>query len=107
MSLKQCQGHQTWYELVVTKQGYNNEKYEQPHLYIVREKANDKVFKVSRNSSIISFEHVRKSKTVVNSWAALTDVLNNPTKVQLNRMQTNKFQLELSDTAVQSSPVTD
>ena len=30
VNLKQGQGHQTWYELVHPKQGYNNAKLENP-----------------------------------------------------------------------------
>ena len=41
MTLKQGHGHQTWYELVDPKQGYNNAKSEKPHLNNVRKKAND------------------------------------------------------------------
>ena len=46
VTLKQGQGHQTWYELVDPKQGCNNGKFEKPHLKLnsVQEKANDKVF---------------------------------------------------------------
>ena len=41
VTLKQGQGHQAWYELD-PMQGYKNVKFENPHLYSVREKANDK-----------------------------------------------------------------
>ena len=37
--MKQGQGHQTWYELVDSKQGYNKAKFEKPHLNSVHEKA--------------------------------------------------------------------
>ena len=30
VTLKQGQGHQTWYELVDPKQGYNHAKFERP-----------------------------------------------------------------------------
>ena len=44
VTLKQGQGHQTWYELVEPKQGYNN-----AHLNSVHERANNKVFVRSGN----------------------------------------------------------
>ena len=44
MTLKQGQGHQTWYELVDPKQGYNNAKFEKPRLNSVHEKSTMKVF---------------------------------------------------------------
>ena len=44
VTLKQGQGHQTWYELVDPSQGYNNAKFEKPHLNSVYEKNNDEVF---------------------------------------------------------------
>ena len=37
-TLKQGQGHQTWYTLVDHKQDYNNAKLEKPYLYSVCEK---------------------------------------------------------------------
>ena len=36
--------HQTCYELVEPKQGYNNAQFEKPHLNSASEKVNDKVF---------------------------------------------------------------
>ena len=56
--LNQGQGHQTWYELVDPKQGYNNAKFENLCLKTVSEKANDKVFVKSGNTSIISFQYL-------------------------------------------------
>ena len=50
VTLKQGQGHQTWYELVDTKQGYSNAKFEKSRLNGVREKAKDKVFVKSANT---------------------------------------------------------
>ena len=61
--LKQGQGHQTCYELVDQKQGYNNAKFEKPHLNSVCEKANDKDLVKSGIMSIMSHEYFRKSKT--------------------------------------------
>ena len=69
-SLKTRQGQQTWYELVDPKQGNNNAQFEEPHLNSVQEKANDKVFVKSGNTSIISLEYVEKSKIVLYSWPA-------------------------------------
>ena len=84
VTLKQGQGHQTWYELENPNQGYDNTKFEKPCLNSVREKANDGVSVRSGNMSIICLEYVRKSKIVVD----LLDVLNNRTKFQLNRIRT-------------------
>ena len=67
VTLKQDQGHKTWYELEDPQQGYNNAKFEKPRWNDVREKATDKVFVKSRNTSVISFECVRKPKIVVYS----------------------------------------
>ena len=39
VTLKQCQGHQTWFELVYSNQSYNDAKLEQPRLNSVREKS--------------------------------------------------------------------
>ena len=58
VTLKQGQGHQTQYELVDLIQGYNIAKFEKPHLNSVCEKANDKVFVKSGNTSIISLQYV-------------------------------------------------
>ena len=51
VTLKQGQGHQTWYELVESKQGYNNAKFEKSCLNSVCERANDEVFVQSENIS--------------------------------------------------------
>ena len=64
-TLKQGQGHQTWYELVDPKQGYNKTHFEKPHLNSVCESANDKGFAKSENASIISLECVCKSKIMI------------------------------------------
>ena len=61
MILKQGQGHQTWYELVDPKQGYNYAKFEKPHMNTVHEKANDSVVKTG-NTSVISLENVQSEK---------------------------------------------
>ena len=70
MTLKQGQGHKTWYELVDAKHSYNDAKFEKPRLNSVREKANDKVFVKSGNTSVISVKYVQNSKTVVYSVSA-------------------------------------
>ena len=44
VTLKQSQGHQTWYKLVDPRQSYNNVKFQKPNLNSVCEKANDKGF---------------------------------------------------------------
>ena len=36
VTLKQGQGHQTWYDLVDLKQSHNNAKFEKPHLNSVK-----------------------------------------------------------------------
>ena len=41
VTLKQIQGHQTCYELVDHKQGYNYAQFEKPRLNSVRESANN------------------------------------------------------------------
>ena len=56
VTLRQGQGHQTLYALEDPKQNYNYTKFENPHLNNVHEKANDKVFVKSGNTSIISLE---------------------------------------------------
>ena len=56
VTLKQCQGHQTWYELVDPKQGYNNAKLEKPCLNSICETANNKDFVKSGNTSIFTIE---------------------------------------------------
>ena len=50
MTLRQGQGHHTWYELVDPKQGYNNEKFEKSCSNSVHEKANSKVVVKSGNT---------------------------------------------------------
>ena len=71
VTLKQGQGHQTWYRLVDPKQGYNNAKFEKACLDSVCERANHKVLVKSGSSSVtISLKDVHKSKTVIYSWPA-------------------------------------
>ena len=60
VTLKQDRGHQTWYELADPKQVYDNAKFEKSRLNSLRERANDKVFLKSGNTSTISLEYVRK-----------------------------------------------
>ena len=66
VTMKQGQGHQTWYGLVDPKQGSNNAKFENLRLNSVHEKNNDKVFAKSGNISIISLQ----SKIVGYFWPA-------------------------------------
>ena len=40
LTLKQGQGHQTWYVLVDAQQGYNHANFEKPRLNSVHEKKN-------------------------------------------------------------------
>ena len=54
MTLKQGYGHQTGYESVDPKQGYNNAKFEMPHLAHCQKKANVKVSVKSKNMLNIS-----------------------------------------------------
>ena len=58
VTLKQSQGHQTWYDLADPKQGYNHAKLKGPPLNSAHEKANIKVSVKSGNTSIISLENV-------------------------------------------------
>ena len=53
VSLKQGQGHQTWYALVDPNQGYNHTMFEQSNFNSVREKAKVKVSVKSGNMSTI------------------------------------------------------
>ena len=59
------QDQQTYSENVDPAQGYNHEKFERSRLNSIREKGNVKVLFKQGNMSIISREHVRKSKMVV------------------------------------------
>ena len=52
VTLKQGQGHQTWYELVDPKEGYNKPKFQKSCWNSVHEKANSKDFVKSVNRSI-------------------------------------------------------
>ena len=60
VTFKQGQGHQTGYNSVDPKQGYNllKAKFEKSHLNSVCQKANDKVFVKSGTMSIISPEYM-------------------------------------------------
>ena len=88
VTLRQGQGHQTWYELVDPKQADNNAKVVKSRLNSVREKADNKVFIKSGNMSIIFLEYMRKSKIV--ECSCLLDELKNPTNMQLNRIRKKK-----------------
>ena len=63
--MKQGEGHQTWYELVNPKQGYNHAKFERPSLNSVHQKVNVNGFVKSENTSVISLEYVHKWKMLV------------------------------------------
>ena len=70
MILKQSQGYRTYIQKVDPSQGYNHAQIERSHFNSVREKGNVKFFFFffkQGNMSIISLEHVRKSKAVVYS----------------------------------------
>ena len=58
VTLKQGQGHQTWYDLVDPKQSYNNAKFEKPHLNSVCKMNNGKTFVKSGNLSIIFLDYM-------------------------------------------------
>ena len=60
--MQQGQGHQIWYELVDPKQGYNNVKFEKPHLNSVCQKANDYFDKVFVKSTTFKLQWTRTSK---------------------------------------------
>ena len=57
---KSGRGHQTWYELVDPKHGYNRTKFGRPASNSIHQKADVKVFVKSENVSIISLEYVYK-----------------------------------------------
>ena len=67
VTLKQGHGHQTLNDNVDPKQGYKYAKFKRSCFNGVREKANVNVSFKRGNMSIISLEHVRKSKIVVRS----------------------------------------
>ena len=92
-------GSSKLYELVDSKQGYNNAKFEKPCLNSVHEKANNKVFVKSGNISIISLEYVQK---VENSGKFMICMLYLTVlhKFQLKQIRTQNFQLKLFDIAV-------
>ena len=58
VTLKQDQDHQTWYELVDTKQGYDNAKNGKTLLKQCLGKKTAEVFNKSGNVSIITLEYV-------------------------------------------------
>ena len=67
VTLKEGEDHQTWYDVVNPKQGYNNTRFEKPHLNSVCEKANDNVSVKSGDTLMLSLEYVRMSKIAVYS----------------------------------------
>ena len=62
VTLPYGQGHQTWYELLGPKQGYNNAKFERPAVSSVCQKANVKSFVKSENTSVISHAYIQSEK---------------------------------------------
>ena len=65
VTLKQSQGHQTWYDLADPKQGYNNLKFEKPRLNNVCEKANNKRFcHIRKKKSLSSLNNAEVKKVV-------------------------------------------
>ena len=64
-TLKQDEGHQTWYEFVNPKQCYSDAKFEKPCLNGACKRVNDKVFVKPGSISVISPEYLQKSKIVV------------------------------------------
>ena len=50
------------------KPGYNNTKFEKPHLNSVHDKANNNFFNKSGNVSMISLEYAQRSKLLAYSW---------------------------------------
>ena len=74
MTLKQGQGHQTWYELVDAKQGYNNAQSE---IKVLSNQETDQLYPLNMCESKKEW-HIHD----------LLDVLNNPTKFQLNQIRT-------------------
>ena len=62
LTLKQDQGHQTWYKIVDPKLGDNKAKFEKSRLNGVCEKANNKVLVKSANMPVISLEYAQKKR---------------------------------------------
>ena len=60
--MKQGQGHQTWYDLVDPKEGYNNANFEKPRLNGVHEKVNNKDFVKSENISFLPINMFESQK---------------------------------------------
>ena len=52
VTLTQCQGHQTWNEVIYPNQGYNHEKFERPPFNGVREKVNVKVCQINTHTHV-------------------------------------------------------
>ena len=73
MTLKKSQGHEMWYELVDSKQGYDNAKLEKTSLEQSLKKQMIKVFVKSQNMSILSHLNMLESQNI-----------NKHTKLQLN-----------------------
>ena len=94
VTLKQGQDHQTQYDLVDPKQGYNNAKSETPRLNSVCKKANY-FFPLIKSGNSMSISSL-------NMWDihGLLDVLDNLTKCQINQIRSYNFQLKLFDTAM-------
>ena len=87
-TLKWGQGHQTWYEFLDPKQGYNHAKFERSPLNRVHKNANIKAFLKSENMSNISLAYVQRSNKVVYSLSTWHR------KFQLDWIRTQNFQLK-------------
>ena len=97
MTLKQGKVHQTWYELQDPEQGYNYAKFERSPKNSVRQKVNV-ICLISKHVNYLHWISARVKKLwYVHYWL---EVLNNPTKFQLNWIRTQTFQLKLFSTAV-------
>ena len=68
VTLKQGQGHKSWYKLADPKQGSHNAKFEKSCLNNIREKANNEVLVESGNMPIISLEYEQKVKNCNKFW---------------------------------------
>ena len=65
VTFEQGKGHQTWYELVDYKQGYNKAKFEKSPLNSICERANDKVFKSHETHQLSPLNMCALKKIVV------------------------------------------
>ena len=98
MTLKWCQRHQTWYELLGPMQGNNHAKFQRPPLNSVHQKANRKILSNQKTCQLSSLNMCQSEKYWYIHY--LLDLLNDPTKFKHSWIRTQNFHLKLFDTAV-------